>query len=362
MIQMFASMFLSLTLHSFRQHSNGEKSLLVYAGDTCRQWHRDIEEGNSAANLATIVPERLENISNELHDKSKVLPMKVGLFFILKFSLCWLDIASPLSIFHLDHDWVFLLIWLHYVWLGCSMHNFGCTMHDPIVLCTIWCLLFHSTSLILWVLAIAIPMVVAWMSNPTQDPCLPVDTMMIIDWTTILNTIIVAIMTDLVMRLATETEFLNPWHPQATINPSLIHTLALLALISLLFEVVHHHWMPLCVPSVSASTQISNSAAPQPCGMEEQPDVFVLPMVQWSTRPENQSASIGTDLLVASVPIPAIINAQAVEAPPMEPSTVLMCRRNNAVTPLCHDAWLAHLSAANLIHQYPTSITDSPLA
>lgn len=87
-IQMFASMFLSLTLHSFRQRSNGEKSLLVYADDTRRQWHRDIEEGNSAANLATIVPERLENISNELHDKSKASPMKVRLFFILKYPLC----------------------------------------------------------------------------------------------------------------------------------------------------------------------------------------------------------------------------------------------------------------------------------
>ncbi|KAK0216609.1 hypothetical protein EDD85DRAFT_781992, partial [Armillaria nabsnona] len=71
-IQMFASMFLSLTLHSFRQRSNGEKSLLVYADDTRRQWHRDIEEGNCAPNLANIVVERLENISNDLHDKAKV--------------------------------------------------------------------------------------------------------------------------------------------------------------------------------------------------------------------------------------------------------------------------------------------------
>ncbi len=214
-------------------------------------------------------------------------------------------------------------------------------MHNPI-------LLFHSTGPILRVLAIAIPTAVARMSDPARDLRLPADTFMIID-RTILNTIIVATMTDLVMRLATETEFLNPRHPRATINPSLTRILALLALISLLFEVVHHHQMPWCAPSVSASTQISNSAAPQPCGMEEQPDVFVPPMVQWSTRPENLSASIGTDPSVANVPIPAVTNALAVEAPPMEPSTVLMHRRNNAVTPLHPDAWLAHLSAANLI-------------
>ncbi|KAK0192369.1 hypothetical protein F5146DRAFT_999571 [Armillaria mellea] len=87
-IQMFASMFLNLTLHAFRQHSNSEKSLLVYADDTHHQWHHDIEEGNCAANLVTIVPERLENISNELHDKTKGSSMKVGLFFVLKYPLC----------------------------------------------------------------------------------------------------------------------------------------------------------------------------------------------------------------------------------------------------------------------------------
>ncbi|PBK97132.1 hypothetical protein ARMGADRAFT_923270 [Armillaria gallica] len=80
-IQMFASMFLSLTLHAFRQRANGEKTLLVYANDTRRQWHRDIEEGNCAPNLATIVPERLENISNELYNKSKGLVAKVHLLF-----------------------------------------------------------------------------------------------------------------------------------------------------------------------------------------------------------------------------------------------------------------------------------------
>ncbi|PBK67350.1 hypothetical protein ARMSODRAFT_1046107 [Armillaria solidipes] len=80
-IQMFASMFLSLILHAFRQRANGEKTLLVYADDTCHQWHRDIEEGNCVPNLATIVLERLENISNELYDKSKGSITKVCLLF-----------------------------------------------------------------------------------------------------------------------------------------------------------------------------------------------------------------------------------------------------------------------------------------
>ncbi|PBK65965.1 hypothetical protein ARMSODRAFT_1087193 [Armillaria solidipes] len=67
--------------NAFRQRANGEKTLLVYADDTRRQWHRDIEEGNCAPNLATIVPERLENISNELYDKSKGSITKVRLLF-----------------------------------------------------------------------------------------------------------------------------------------------------------------------------------------------------------------------------------------------------------------------------------------
>ncbi len=82
--------------------------------------------------------------------------------------------------------------------------------------------------------------------------------------------------------------------------------------------------MPLWVPSVLASMEISSSAAPQPCGMEEQPDAFILPMVQWSTRPEILSASMGTNQLDASDPIPAATSAQAAEAQPIEPSTVLM--------------------------------------
>ncbi|SJL04376.1 uncharacterized protein ARMOST_07742 [Armillaria ostoyae] len=71
-VEMFATMFLNLTLHPFRQCSNGETSLLVYADETRRQWHRDIEGGKSGPNLSEIVGERLENISNDLHDQTKM--------------------------------------------------------------------------------------------------------------------------------------------------------------------------------------------------------------------------------------------------------------------------------------------------
>ncbi len=67
-VQMFATMFLNLTLHPFQQCSNGETTLLVYADETRRQWHHDIEGGKSGPNLSEIVAERLENISNDLHD------------------------------------------------------------------------------------------------------------------------------------------------------------------------------------------------------------------------------------------------------------------------------------------------------
>ncbi|PBK98984.1 hypothetical protein ARMGADRAFT_1073904 [Armillaria gallica] len=191
------------------------------------------------------------------------------------------------------------------------------------------------------------------MSDPVRDLPLHADVMTITDLT-IHNSIIVTTMTDLTMRLPTETEFPSLQHPRP-INRSPTMALGLLlVLISLLFEVVHHHQMPSCAPSVLASMEISSSAAPQPCGMEEQPDAFGLPMVQWSTRPEILSASIGTDRLDASDPIPAATSAQAVEAQPMEPSTVLMHRKSNAITPLHPQAWLAHLSASNLLNRYPT--------
>ncbi|SJL14252.1 uncharacterized protein ARMOST_17708 [Armillaria ostoyae] len=76
-VHMFAMMFLNITIHVFRQRSNGDKTLLVYADETRRQWHRDVEEGNVAPNLGQIVNDRLENISNDLHDKARVSPVKV---------------------------------------------------------------------------------------------------------------------------------------------------------------------------------------------------------------------------------------------------------------------------------------------
>ncbi len=79
-------MFLNLTLHPFRQRSNGETTLLVYADETCRQWHRDIEGGKSGHNLSEIVAERLENISNDLHDQTMVSSPMVCLLY------CALDV------------------------------------------------------------------------------------------------------------------------------------------------------------------------------------------------------------------------------------------------------------------------------
>ncbi|SJL10206.1 uncharacterized protein ARMOST_13590 [Armillaria ostoyae] len=76
-VHMFATMFLNITIHVFCQRSNGDKTLLVYADETRRQWHRDVEEGNVAPNLGQIVNDRLENISNDLHDKARVSPVKV---------------------------------------------------------------------------------------------------------------------------------------------------------------------------------------------------------------------------------------------------------------------------------------------
>ncbi|SJL06822.1 uncharacterized protein ARMOST_10164 [Armillaria ostoyae] len=116
-IQMFALMFLSLMLHSFRQRSNGEKSLLVYADDTCRQWHHDIEEGNSAPNLANIVIQHLENISNDLHDKAKG-SSKVRIMFSFLSHVCSFSFAFlPTSVLP---STIFPPNWLHYARLGCT--------------------------------------------------------------------------------------------------------------------------------------------------------------------------------------------------------------------------------------------------
>ncbi|SJL14251.1 uncharacterized protein ARMOST_17707 [Armillaria ostoyae] len=97
-----------------------------------------------------------------------------------------------------------------------------------------------------------------------------------------------------------------------------------------------------------------NSAALRPYGMVVQPDVSTQAMVLSSTSKENLSASIGTDRRVANDPIPAVTNVRDAEVLPMEPSTVLMLRRNKSCTPLHPDSWLRHLSKANLLHRYPS--------
>ncbi|SJL06821.1 uncharacterized protein ARMOST_10163 [Armillaria ostoyae] len=165
---------------------------------------------------------------------------------------------------------------------------------------------------------------------------------------TIHNTIVATmknLTTSLLIRV--ETEYLTLRHPRTTNH-------FLIPILSLLFEVAHHHQRPWCAPSVLASMGTSNSAAPQPSGMGELPDAFVPPTDLWSTRAEIRFASTGTDQLDANVHIPAATNAPAVGMHPMEPSTVLMLRKSNSVTPLHPHAWFAHLSAAHLLDRYPT--------
>ncbi len=100
--------------------------------------------------------------------------------------------------------------------------------------------------------------------------------------------------------------------------------------------------------------ETSNSAAPQPCGTGVLPGASVLPTDLWSTRVEIRFASTGTDQSDANTLIPAATSAPAVGTRPMEPSTVLMHRKSNSVTPLHPHAWLARLSAADLLDRYPT--------
>ncbi len=116
---MFATMFLNLTLHPFRQRSNGETTLLVYADETCRQWHRDIEGGKSGHNLSEIVAERLENISNDLHDQTMVSSPMVCLLY------CALDAYLIICIVP--------LLACPILFINCISLQFGYTMFLTIV-------------------------------------------------------------------------------------------------------------------------------------------------------------------------------------------------------------------------------------
>ncbi|SJL08045.1 uncharacterized protein ARMOST_11404 [Armillaria ostoyae] len=176
---------------------------------------------------------------------------------------------------------------------------------------------------------------------------------------TILKThIIVAMMRVIMTNL--EIILLTLVHPYQllliTMTRVLVTTPALLmpALLNHFFDLAHPHLMPSCALFALASMQISNSAALRPYGMVVQPDVSAQAMVLLSTSKENLSASIGTDQQVANDPIPAVTNVQDAEVLPMEPSTVLMLRRNKPCTPLHPDSWLRHLSKANLLHWYPS--------
>ncbi|SJL05225.1 uncharacterized protein ARMOST_08591 [Armillaria ostoyae] len=191
-IQMFASMFLSLMLYSFRQWSNSKKSLLVYADDTRRQWHCDIEEGNCAPNLANIIVDHLENISNDLHNKAKVHSKVYIMFSFQSLGFSFSFVFTSCNV--LSSSTVFLRI-------GCTMHNFfpiGCIFD---VSC-----LSHPTSLIFRVV-LPILMWVTQVSGPAPDQFLHEDTTTIIDLT--IHNTIVTTMTNLTMSLLIQVKTEN---------------------------------------------------------------------------------------------------------------------------------------------------------